>query len=488
MGQGGAPTLTGAPRDPAPLATPGRLDAAVSDLDRHEAVRRLTVALRIGALLLGSGAATDEVEVTMRRVSRAYGLPDVQSAVTLGTIILSAFVRADDPPITEMLVVRDRASDYARLAEVAALSDLVLRGELEPRAALAELDRIEAAPLASNPPLVTLAGGLSAAASTVLFGGGPLESVATFILAVIVGPVVTWLERSRLPPLFQAFVAPFIVTILTTGLVASGVPIDGGIVVTGGILRFLPGAALAAGMRDLIDRSIISGAARLAEAILLGAGVGLGTAAALGLGRALAEASIAFGDVGVGPESRIVQVLAAAIACSAFATALGVPRRLLPGIAVVGGLAWFVHLAASLVTVQPLAPILAAAIVVGAVAQELARRHRLPAAIWTVPGMLPLLPGLLLVEGILAFGSVDGLLMVASAVGVGFALGAGVALGAILVAAVRHLRDDVIVAGVVQPVAAAIGSRIDTVTHGAAPGPDRRRRGRVGRRRNDRPG
>ena len=236
-------------------------------------------------MLLGSGAATDEVEVTMRRVSRAYRIPDVQSAVTLGTIILSAFVLPDDPPITEMRVVRDRAYDYARLAEVAALSDRIQRGDLEPRDALEALDRLEATPTLTRPLVTTLAGGLSASASTILFGGGPLEATTTFVLAVLIGPVVAWLERSRLPPFFQAFVAPFSVTILTVAIVAAGLPIDGGIVVTGGILRFLPGAALAAGMRDLIDSSIISGAARLAEAILLGAGVGLGTATALSVGR-----------------------------------------------------------------------------------------------------------------------------------------------------------------------------------------------------------
>ena len=60
-----------------------------------------------------------------------------------------------------------------------------------------------------------------------------------------------------------------------------GLPIVGGLVLTGSLLRFMPGWALVSGFSDLIDQSIISGSARLAEALLLGAGVAAGTGLAL---------------------------------------------------------------------------------------------------------------------------------------------------------------------------------------------------------------
>ena len=61
----------------------------------------------------------------------------------------------------------------------------------------------------------------------------------------------------------------------------------------------MPGYALVSGFRDLIDQSIISGSARLAEAILLGAGVAAGTGFALAVAGSFGvELSI----VKVGPE------------------------------------------------------------------------------------------------------------------------------------------------------------------------------------------
>jgi hypothetical protein len=61
-------------------------------------------------------------------------------------------------------------------------------------------------------------------------------------------------------------------------------PVNGPIVVTGAILLFLAAAALVASMRDLIDGENVSGTARLAEALLLGAALALGISLALGVG------------------------------------------------------------------------------------------------------------------------------------------------------------------------------------------------------------
>ena len=58
-----------------------------------------------------------------------------------------------------------------------------------------------------------------------------------------------------MPPFFRVAMATALATILAVILVGGGVPINGGLVVTGGLLRFLPGGALVAGMRDL-DRGI----------------------------------------------------------------------------------------------------------------------------------------------------------------------------------------------------------------------------------------
>jgi uncharacterized membrane protein YjjP (DUF1212 family) len=95
-------------------------------MDRADAVQRLTVAVRLGAILLASGSGTDEVETTIRRIAQAYGLLDAQTAVTLGTILGSAFVAPDEPPITELQLVRVRVYDYRRLTDAASLAHRIV--------------------------------------------------------------------------------------------------------------------------------------------------------------------------------------------------------------------------------------------------------------------------------------------------------------------------------------------------------------------------
>jgi uncharacterized membrane protein YjjP (DUF1212 family) len=265
-----------------------------------------------------------------------------------------------------------------------------------------------------------------------------------------VAPLTARLEQSALPDFFRALLGPLLATLLAVALVALNVaPIDGGLVVTGAILRFLPGAAIVAGMRDLIDRSIISGSARLAEALLLGSAVAAGTTLAVGVGELLGEPRLAIGVLGVSPLGVPLQAVAAAFACAFFALSLGVRRRVLLSVFLLGGAAWATTLVAEALGAGEIVPVVVAAIGVGAIGQWLAQRVRLPSVLWTVPSILPLLPGLTIVRGILGYETTGGLLTVASAIGIGFALGAGVAFGSILVAVGRHARE--VAQGVVLP-------------------------------------
>src|SRR5262249_52312306 len=134
--------------------------------------RTIDVALRIGSLLLASGASTDDVEVAMRRVAWAGGLVGAQSAVLMGILAMSAVRPSDRQPLTQLQIVGRRISDYRRLAAVGASLDAIEAGTLAMEDAPAELDRIEQLPFPYRAVFVMIASALSSAAATVLFGGG----------------------------------------------------------------------------------------------------------------------------------------------------------------------------------------------------------------------------------------------------------------------------------------------------------------------------
>jgi uncharacterized membrane protein YjjB (DUF3815 family) len=135
------------------------------------------------------------------------------------------------------------------------------------------------------------------------------------------------------------------------------------------------------------------------------------------------------------------QVVAAGVECAAFALALGVNRGQLVAVALLGGTAWAVTLVGAAWGWDAPLPVVAAAVVVGLAGQALALRARMPSVVWTVPAILPLLPGLTIVRGILDLGSVAGVLTVVSAIGIGFGLGAGVAFGSIIVTVARQAGE-----------------------------------------------
>jgi uncharacterized membrane protein YjjP (DUF1212 family) len=409
--------------------------------DPNPEYRGMAVALRVGSLLLGAGASTDEVERSMHRVALAAGLAEVQSAVTMGILTMSAVRIADGQPLTQLRIVSERNADYQRLAALADLVTRITDREVSIGAAPGELDRIIRLPPRYSLPVSVLASALSSAAATVLFGGSAVDFMVTLAIGLAVEPIVRRIERSGLPDFFQALLGPLLATALAVALVAVGLPIDGGLVVTGAILRFLPGGALVAGMRDLIDRSIISGSARLAEALLLGSAVAVGTGVAIRAAEALGGPSLEIGEIGTSAAGIVAQSIAAAASCAFFGMRLGVGPRALVGVFLLGGSAWAVTLLASGSASGLLVPVVAAAIVVGLVGQVLAIRARMPSVIWTVPSVLPLLPGLTIVQGIVSVGSIEGVLTTVSAIGTGFALGAGVAFGSIVVTVARQARE-----------------------------------------------
>ena len=404
----------------------------------------MRVAMRTAVAMLSSGAQSDEVEAVAVAVAGAFGVHGVQAAVTFSTITLSHDPSDLEAPTTLLQIVRDRTSEFARLAAAASLARGIREGEIDLEAAEAALDSLEEQSSSYGSVMSFVAPGVSAAASTIVFGGNLLDAAMTMLIALIVQPALSALDRSTLPPFFRVVFGAAASAILVAVIVKLGVPITGGLVLTGSLLRFLPGYALVSGFRDLIDQSMISGSARLAEALLLAAGVAGGTLLGLAVATRF-DVYLSIETIGRTDWGYVAAGLAAFVAVGAFAIRLGVPRWSVGQAATLGGAAWLAFIGvADVGLLDPSLATLGAAIIIGVVGRLLARRMKAPAALWVVPAILPLLPGLQLVQAMLAptdVARVSGLL---AAAGTAFLVGTGVASGDILVMAFRRVRDDLV--------------------------------------------
>jgi len=265
--------------DSRPDAPSGDRGATVPAADPRQVLR---LAMRVAIAMLGSGAQTDDVETAIDTTGRAYRIDPIQRSVTFSGIAISYDDPTDGhPPTTLLYTVPERVSDFARLAAASSVVRRIKAGDLDIAGAEGALDELVRQPPPYGRAISFAAPAVSAAGSTVVFGGAPLDAIATLAVALVIQPALSSLDRSELPPFFRTFFGVAASTLLVALLVALGLPIVGGLVLTGSLLRFLPGYALVSGFRDLIDQSIISGSARLAEALLLGAGAAAGTALAL---------------------------------------------------------------------------------------------------------------------------------------------------------------------------------------------------------------
>src|SRR5690606_15144133 len=110
------------------------------------------------------------------------------------------------------------------------------------------------------------------------------------------------------------------------------------LVLTGSLLRFLPGAALVSGMRDLIASAYLSGLARLAEVLLVGAAIAGAASLMLALGEQL-DVDIRISTSGRYDWPTAVIVVAGSTAVLAYACRLGVPTRWLATVVALGAAA-----------------------------------------------------------------------------------------------------------------------------------------------------
>ena len=387
----------------------GRSEHVLSDLSQ-EAALGVEVVLTLGAIMLSSGSSTNDVEQAMRSTATAIDLPRATAVVSFNTVSLTYFPEPQAQPITAIRLAPQRLNEYRRLSAAATLAGNLRSGAIDLSQAALELDRISGSDMSDmtwSRPLAGLAQAASAAAFTIVFGGTVVDALVTLLISTLVQPAVMSLDRSKLPPFFRSLLSPFLVALLVAGAVAAGASINPPLVLAGSMLQFLPGAALVAGMRDLIDQSIVSGSARLAEALLVGGAVASGTALGIGLAN---QFGIAL-DVGItiGESWQIpIQVAAAAVACGTWAGHLGQRHLALLTASLLGAAGWFAYATAAQFGSSTLTATALAGLVIGAGGQLVARNSENQTVLRVVPASYPLLPGLLIVNGMLSQDAVEG--------------------------------------------------------------------------------
>jgi len=428
------------PTDPLPAFNG---DAAITEV--------LDLALRVGEVLLSSGAASADVTKDVLTITAAYGLPRCEVDITFTAISISAHRGLSSPPVNTMRVVNYRALDYTRLAEVDRVIRSAQTGALTARQAHGALDRLTTAPHPYPRWVATLAWSGMAASIALLVGGGWLVCAVAFGSAVVIDRTKRVLNRTGLPFFFQQVVGGFIATLPAALLFAAQDALHLSVrpsqVAAAGVIVLLSGLSLVGSMQDAVTGAMVTAAARFLEVLTLTAGVIVGVGLALKLASGVGVVLPALGSSSIALSQLPVQVLAAAGAAGFFGLACYAERRALLFAAVAGAAGFAVFGVLQHIAGSTLMASAAAATCVGFAGGVLSRRYRIPPLVIAVSGITPLLPGLAVYRGLFAMTNSDpvtGLSEMSAAVAIGAALASGVVLGEWLARSLRStLRQGV---------------------------------------------
>ncbi len=415
----------GPPTAPSGLrAQPSRVD----DLTAHAA---LGLALRIGEAMLAVGVSAADVTATVLRVAAAYGMTSCQVDVTFTSVTVS-YDRANAVPLTAMRIVRTRGMDYTRLQGITDLARAVGTGGVDIEQAHRRLDQVVSAPQTYRRGVRSLGWPVLAGSVGVLLGGGWLVAVIAAGTTAVVERLMRVLNRRGLPLFFQQAAGAAVATGVAVLLVAWDVGVRSSLVVAAGIVVLLAGLSLVGAAEDAISGFPVTAAARAFEVVTLTAGIVVGIAGVLDLAQ---RAGIPLAVVNTATSSPPfgVGLVASAGISAAWALASQARPRAGAVAAGAGALAWTTVWTVGALGGGPEVAAAAGATVVGLAGELLTERLRIPPLVVAVCGIVPLLPGLAIYQGlftiIVAADLEGGLSTLVGAGAVGLALAAGVTLG-----------------------------------------------------------
>lgn len=398
--------------------------------DNREIYKTLDLALRVGEVLLSSGAGAADVTATMWSVVHACGLRGVEIDVTFTVLTMSHQSTSDEPALIQVRHVRHRDIDYEDLTMVDHIVRDLTRGEIDRDEARTRLARVVSSGHRLPRWAVTLGYGVMGGGVGMLLGGDLVVIGIAFVAAIAVDQLMRAMSRRRLPGFYQQVAGGLLATLIAVGAEASNIDVEPSFVVTVGIIMLLAGVGFMGAIQDALTGFPLTAGARILEAILATAGIIAGVSGGLTVGRMLGV-NLGRLDPGVTSLSEAGAVVAgAAICASAFAFASYSPVRALAPIAVVGGAAALVSVLMEEQGFGRAWSAATAAVIIGVVSYSLAAWVRVPPLVIVVSAIVPLLPGLSIYRGLslLAAGG-NGILSLIGAAAIAIALASGVIFG-----------------------------------------------------------
>lgn len=397
--------------------------------------KTLDLTLRVGEVLLASGAGASDVAAQMSNVAYACGLRRVTADVTFTEIAVTYQASPDEPALVQLRQVRHREIDYGDLTLVDHLVRDLVDGRIDRDGARARIARITSTGHAMPRWARTCGYGVMGGGVGLQLGGDPVLVIVAVVAAMGIDLIQRRLTRARLPGFYQQIAGGLFATLLATALAATNVGVNPSRVVTASIIQLLAGVSFMGAIQDALTGYPLTAGARILEAMLATAGIIAGVSGGLTIA---SMSGVSLGHLTPGASALSAPpllIVGGAVTAAAFAFSSYSPIRALLPIAVVGGLAEGVYGTLYHHSFGNAWSSGVAAVLVGVVAYGVAARVKVPALTVVIPAIVPMLPGLSIYRGLSLLaasngaGGDRGIVSLISAAAIAIALSAGVILG-----------------------------------------------------------
>lgn len=244
--------------------------------------RMIRVATRAGKIMLSRGAETYRVEDTVYRMAQCASIEDINVFIIPTGILFSAQV--DGEVFTLLERVYPQGIDLEIIDRVNAFSRQFTSGALSVETAEQQLRALDAPPTFSLRTRL-LGAGLGGGFFVAMFNGTPFEMLLGFLASVVVMAVMEPLSIKKLNFFIRNMIGGMVAAL--SGLICVLIfneMASLNVIIIGPIMTLVPGVPLTNGIRDLISGELLSGSAKMMEALFVAIALAFGVGVILQLG------------------------------------------------------------------------------------------------------------------------------------------------------------------------------------------------------------
>lgn len=239
-----------------------------------EVEQLLNTVMRVGTMLMSSGAEVYRVEDTMNRIAKSFQeVESVQSYVTATGIMLS--INIEGKTRTHIARVRNRNVNVDTIDQINQLSRTCVHQHLSTARIEEELDRIANQKRYSF-LTTTLFGALGAFGFAIFFKGNWQEMLASFGIGIMIRCAGWCLTSLKVNDFLNNLVCAMVAAWMSVEIHSFVPEANINVMVISSIMLLVPGLAITNAIRDTMSTDYLSGLARGAEAFLCATAIAIG--------------------------------------------------------------------------------------------------------------------------------------------------------------------------------------------------------------------